>query len=456
MKVEEIDQRKIKLIKSGRNFLGILNDIKRRPEDAANELKISLEKINSILSGDSELTDDIVNIAVKIWPVNRRDFYIMEDDCPEGIKIMTASESEKSSRIMNRAGKPYYEYRDTAMSKIGPFRPEWIEEICHVKDNDPENDNVQWNNGHFMHQFTYFIGRVNFYYKDENGIKQTAVMNSGDSMYITPFVPHTFATGDGAKENGLILALTYGGKLTGDPQHELSALSGLGGEFALDFSSKEKAYSSLLKFHRENANLSLNEISQRTGISKDELEKFENGIKNPTIEELKKIAESQTINIRDLLPNDKIEKKVIVKHHEECKSWFFPEDSKCYKMYELVTSTTLPFSKSFEIEILDENSPKLDLRSGTHQYAYNIGKVPVTFNWKLGKNVYKKEFHPGDSLYIKPFISHNFRGNGKIIVLRIGGKTSGDAQRELSIVGKDNVERAISETTQWFDPQGKN
>ena len=45
MKVEEIDQRKIKLIKSGRNFLGILNDIKRRPEDAANELKISLEKI---------------------------------------------------------------------------------------------------------------------------------------------------------------------------------------------------------------------------------------------------------------------------------------------------------------------------------------------------------------------------------------------------------------------------
>ena len=39
---------------------------------------------------------------------------------------------------------------------------------------------------------------------------------------------------------------------------------------------------------------------------------------------------------------------------------------------------------------------------------------------------------------------------------RIGGKTSGDAQRELSIVGKDNAERAISETTQWFDPQGKN
>ena len=77
---------------------------------------------------------------------------------------MTAEDSEKSKRIMHRAGKPYYEYRDTAMSKVAPFRPEWIMELCSVNDNDPENSKVlQWNNGHFMHQFTYFIGNVNFY-----------------------------------------------------------------------------------------------------------------------------------------------------------------------------------------------------------------------------------------------------------------------------------------------------
>ena len=39
------------LIKSGKNFLGILNDIKRRPEDAAKELQISLDEINSIING---------------------------------------------------------------------------------------------------------------------------------------------------------------------------------------------------------------------------------------------------------------------------------------------------------------------------------------------------------------------------------------------------------------------
>ena len=455
MQTEEIDVKKIELIKSGRNFLGILNDIKRRPEDAAYELNIPLEKIQSILNGEIRLTEEIIDIAVEVWPVNRRDFYIVEDDCPEGIKIMSAEDSEKSSRIMNRAGKPYYEYRDTAMSKVSPFRPEWIEELCNVTNNDPEHEHVHWNNGHFMHQITYFIGDVNFYYKDDNGVKQTAVMKTGDSMYITPFVPHTFTTREGAKTNGLILALTYGGKLTGDSQLELSSLSGLGAEFSLDFSTIESSIGSLLKFHRENSNLSLEEISKRTKIEIDELKAFETGKKNPSFSELKKIAESQTINLRDLLSNDKIEEKVIIKSHDECKSWFYPEDTKCYELVELASTTALPFSKSFEMNIINQNNPELDLKTGSHQYAYNIGDTQISLNWKLGGNIHTKNLNPGDSLYIKPFIEHNFRGKGKILIHRIGGKVSGDAQRELSIVGKKNAERAISETTQWFDPRGK-
>ena len=30
---------------------------------------------------------------------------------------------------MHRGGKPYYSYKDTVMSKLSPFRPEWIEEL---------------------------------------------------------------------------------------------------------------------------------------------------------------------------------------------------------------------------------------------------------------------------------------------------------------------------------------
>ena len=444
-------------LKSGKNFLGILNDIKRRPEDAANELGVDLSEIESIIQGNSLISQVLIEKAIKIWPVNSRDFFVIRDDCSSGVKIMHAEESKKSSRIMNRAGKPYYEYRDTAMSTVSPFRPEWILELCEVEDNDPNNPNVQWNNGHFMHQFTYFIGEVNFYYRDSKGEKQVAIMNTGDSMYISPFTSHTFTTRSGAKEKGLILALTYGDKLTGDVQQELSGLSvELGTNFALDFSSKESSSASLLKYHREISNLSFEELSKNTSISIFELQLFEIGTKIPSISNLKDIAHALTINLRDLLPNDEIEDKVIVKHNKEGKMWFYPENTKSYEFNELANTSVLPFSKSFEIKVLNSNNSELDLESGLHQYIYNVGDSPISINWKLDNTQSNELINPNDSVYMKPFIKHNFSGNGKLLVLRIGGKISGDPQRELSVVGRNNAERAISETMQWFNPKGNN
>ena len=182
------------LVRFGNYFLGMLNDLKRRPKDAAKELNISLEDIMDIIEGRKEISSEIIVRAKKIWPVSSRDFYLIEDDCPNGIKIMRAEDSAKSSRIMERGGSPYYEYRDTAVSSVGLFRPEWIEELCEVEDNDPNNTAVQWNKGHFMHQFTYFIGDVNYYYLGPDGKKKVAIMNTGDSVYGTPFRPHSFTT----------------------------------------------------------------------------------------------------------------------------------------------------------------------------------------------------------------------------------------------------------------------
>ncbi|RZD43773.1 MAG: hypothetical protein CXT78_07595 [Thaumarchaeota archaeon] len=440
MLVENSDSQKLHLIKSGQTFRGILNDIKRRPEDAAIELGISLDEVNSIINGEKPLNSEIVNKAVKIWPVNARDFYVIDDDCPLGVKIMRAEDSKKSSRIMERDGKPYYEYRDTVMSTVAPFRPEWILELCYVDDNESTNTKVQWNNGHFMHQFTYFIGEVNFYYIDSNGNKKVAIMNTGDSMYITPFTSHTFTTRKGAKENGLILALTYGGKLTGDVQQELSGLSvELGSNFALDFSSNKIASGSILKYHRNISNLSLEELSKRTTIQFDDLASFENGSKIPSMNELKALANSMTVNIRDLLPNDKTEDKVIVKYHNHGNTWFYPENSKTYEFLELASTTALPFSKAFQVKVLDSNDTNLDLESGSHQYVYNVGNTPISLNWKLEEKQYNEMINPDDSLYLKPFVRHNFRGNGKLLILRI------------SVIGRENTQRAISETMQWFN-----
>ena len=112
--------------------------------------------------------------------------------------------------------------------------------------------------------------------------------------------------------------------------------------------------------------------------------------------------------------------------------------------------------KALEIKVMKSDNTDLDLESGVHQYVYNVGSTPVQINWKSDNQNYDETINPDDSLYLKPFVKHSFSGNGKLLVLRIGGKISGDSQRELSIVGKKNASRAISETMQWFDPKGKN
>ena len=440
----------------GSNFLGILNDIKRRPSDAAKELEISNEEIQNIINGQIRLSSEIISKATKIWPVNARDFYVMHDDCPNGLKIMRCEDSVKSSRIMHRAGKPYYEYRDTAMSSVGPFRPEWIEQLCIVDDNEPNNRQVQWNNGHFMHQFTYFIGAVNFYYIDENGEKKVAIMNTGDSNYITPFIPHSFATRKGAGKNGLILALTYGNNLSGDSQHELSSMGKkLAKEFALDFSSKETAGSSLIKFHRNNSSLTLLELSERTNLRIEKLKDFENG-KIPTYSEYAILAECLNVNVRDLLSYDKISNEVVVQLHKNTKKWFYPEDIKNYELVELANSNSLPYSKALEINVLNENDKTLDLKIGLHQYGYNIGETDVSISYESDDGLKTDIIKPGDSFYLKPFVKHNFRGKAKLLVLRISGRITGEPQRELSLMGKKKITRIVNESLQWFDSKGKN
>ena len=450
------DPKNLELIRFGNYFLGILNDLKRRPEDAAKELNVSLEEIMDIINGRKEISSEIIARAAKIWPVNLRDFYLMKDDCPDGVKIMHAEDSAKSSRIMERDGSPYYEYRDTAVSSMSLFRPEWIEELCVVDDNDADNPLVQWNNGHFMHQFTYFIGDVNYYYRGPDGQKKVAIMNTGDSVYGTPFRPHSFATRKNAKKNGLILALTYGNKLAGDTQQELSVLGEkLGMSYWLDFSTREKSFGALFNFHRMCASISFEEIAKRTGIDKDRIIKFENGLEIPDFEMISSLAKAMNVNSRDLLPPDAIEDKVIVQYYKESPSWYYPESIKTYKIVELCHSRNLPFSKAFEFSILNNNDDELDLQVGLHQYVYNVGDENIKFNWEIENSFKRDELKPGDSVYIKPNIPHSFRGEGKLMVLRIAGRMAGDAQRELSCLDQNDANRAISETSMWFDPEGK-
>jgi len=76
----------------GSNFLGILNDLKRRPEDAAKELDVTTAEISLIIEGEKKLTPEIITRAAEIWPINERDFYIIRDDCNFGVIVCGRSQ----------------------------------------------------------------------------------------------------------------------------------------------------------------------------------------------------------------------------------------------------------------------------------------------------------------------------------------------------------------------------
>ena len=113
---------------SGLRLRQILNDLKRRPEDAARELNISYLQFNRLLDGKDVLTEKLVKQITSIWPIKLVDLINPFYDNEPSYKIMKASSSKRTSRIMKRGGVDYYEYQDTVMSKNAPFRPEWIRE----------------------------------------------------------------------------------------------------------------------------------------------------------------------------------------------------------------------------------------------------------------------------------------------------------------------------------------
>ena len=442
------------------NFRSMLNDLKRRPEDAARELGMDLDDVNSILSGEQLLTEDVVHRALAAWPVSARDFYLLRDDAQQGVKIMRSDESTASSRVMTRAGHDYYEYRDTVMSASAAFRPEWIRQLCFVDDNSPENELVQWNNGHFLHQFTYFIGPVNFYYRDSLGQKRVAQMNTGDSMYIAPFVPHTFTTRKNSRnEHGLILALTYGNNLSGDSQQELSLLDpDQADALALDFTTVQRATGQLIRFHRDGLSMPRCQLAQGINRTPEVVEKIEAGEIPIDGELLSAIASALGVGERDLLATGAGKDSVQILVDADARRWSVSSGtgSVAYDIAELCRAPQLPFSKALRIGVqAATQEDSTTLRTGLHQFVYNIGSVSVAMQWTAHGERREDVLDPNDSAYLKPGVDHAFAGEGaSLLVLRIGGRVGGDSLHELSAVGRQYLPRILGETMQWFNPKG--
>ena len=439
-----------------------LNDLKRTPESCAQELGMPLEQLQRILDGSATASETLafVDTLGDHYPIDKSDLLLLADDCVDGARIMRSAESKASARIFDRADRtgartPYYEYRDTAMSRLGPFKPEWIKEERVVDDVSADNPDVVYNNGHLMHQITFFIGPVNFYYK--SGDRSHCVeMTTGDSNYIMPFFPHSFASRD-PDQTALIIAVTFGGDVR-RAQKELYALGERGEKYHLDFRNKPPRIG-LLQQHLANARLTpeaLDFLLSRNGSRLTAARALD---ANATMEsdDYRDLAEVLEVHPSDLMasdysPGDDV--KVVLR--KNCRPYPFPNHAnRHYSIRTLAQHRAMPLVKSLDVEVLGTSAlPEAIFCTGLHTYVYNYGDHPVGLIWSANGQTHQTDLAPEDSVYLQPFVDHSFVAPGAdrpghLLMVSLPGYMGLSASKEFSYF--ESASRVVRETKKWFD-----
>jgi len=382
----------------GARVLNLLNGVKRTVDQFTDLYALQGGSLQDIVEGKIAPTPEFLaafdaHPAVRVgdlYHVSVRDQFPVKDDTVDGVLKVTAKERDKTDRPTFRGLEGqrdhFYSYRDTAMSETSLFRPEWISEHYVHDGKNPETPDWAFNKGHFEHQVTYFIGPVNFHWIDSNGKKYVKAMDTGDTNYITPFVPHTFTT---RKEGeGLILAVTYGGAIA------------------------TEAYQS--------------EIQQMS------LKDYLDSIK------------SKLPEIRTTLPINDLG-GVLVNYHGDAKEF---EGSSF--VHELIGNIPFqPHPRALEYLVSDEHPELSDIKRDVERWGYNVGETPVVLRWSGHSKTLNPGdsffMHPGVEhsirgngkllvMEIKP------EGSDPLEELALINRYTGNR----------GIERVHSENTQWF------
>jgi methylphosphonate synthase len=492
------DQRQL-VAAMGAALLSEANDLKRPLDVVAKELNLDISILKAFLAGaiEPDMARVIVRKMTETYPVSLNDLWIEHDDTSEGARIHTSAESEASARLLERAhpsASPnpaapvrteYYEYRDSAMSRNAPFRPEWIKVLRQVQDSDPDNRDVQMNNGHLMMQMTFFIGPVNFYWVNPEGKRCCKEMNTGDSNFIAPFVPHSFANRD-ATQDALIIAVTYGSQV----KQALSLFGTLGGKQVGELSGNLRDSDSTRKARIKR------QLDAECMTTENLMSSLSNG-HEPDAKRARALVEGaepspaeaqQLASVLNVKPAD-----LAVSSLEEDVNFSVAEESArkarlcekgtngCigsttrYELRPLVRNKHQPDLKSFDALIVDGDQPGPVLQVGLHQFVYNHGTQAVEILWGEDKKQQGRVLYPGDSAYVAPLVPHCFacptssremlvsvldapshpNGSGaakgrRLLLVRIPGSLTTETLNEFSLFRQDSWPRVGRETMQWY------
>lgn len=447
----------------GARVLSVANDLKRTPQALADELGYDVKTIRAVIAGRVRVktVQAVVRAMTDAYPVALADLWVEPDDTTDGVKVMRAEDGAASARVFDRMDRdgalaPYYEYRDTAMSRTAPFKPEWIQPLRVVTDADPDNPDVVLNNGHLLHQTTFVIGEVNFYWR-MRGRRHCFEMNTGDSNYLTPFVPHSF-TSRNPDKLGLILAVTYAGQV----RHALDEFGRIGASAADDLAGDLRdgpaAFLARLDRHLAAESLSRQQLVERlggAGIEQARATALTRGEASPTTKEAGVLAASLNLRLEDLMISPLEEREeVVLCLARDGRTRPYPDDNRpAYRLRELARTRHQPGLKGLDVTVLDGTGEVGgEVRHGLHEYIYNYADAPVALSWGDGEEAV---LAANDSAYVRPMIGHRFScvpgaGDGHLAVVRVPGALSDAAINEYAAFATDGRGRVAGEDRKWF------
>ena len=422
-----------------------LNDLKRTPQACADEIGWKVEDLEDVLAGRAEdaRVVAVIEAILRNYPVSPQSFTASWDDTDEGVLYMSRRSSLESQRIFDRTSAsghrtPYYEYRDTAMSRLNGLRPEWIRPLRYTPNPDTDNKDVVLNNGHLLHQVTFFSNNVNFYYECDDQV-QGVEMNWGDSNYIAPFVPHSFTSRDPELE-AFIVAITFPGPVkkalnspvlasAGAWQRSMQRELAPGSDGENDF--LDRRFVTLVEDIGEMLEAS-NSQDTEEGASESGL-----GVSRARL----RCGNEGSVRLRT--------------GRDESLLLNAGSNRQGLKIHQLARPPSYLETTVLRLEFCDDrpNADDLPLAQFTTYrgvYVYCLGPS-VEITWVGTEGLRKRNLVSGDSVFVKPFVPFTFSGSvgSELISVAVPGDVTQTTL--LDLCHHNDVDRAIVETRSWFD-----
>ncbi len=159
---------------------------------------------------------------------------------------------------------------------------------------------------------------------------------------------------------------------------------------------------------RKQASLVLQDLSDRTGLSKPLLSQIEKEVVSPPIATLLKISKALGVNIGFFFQDDYPEEKVVLVRSDESKvmdSRYFGRDESGYYYEALAYKKSKKNMEPFLVEFKRKKPEKLSYFS--HEGEEFIYLLEGTLEFRTEDQQYV--LYPGDSLYFESSIPHAYR-----------------------------------------------